>query len=309
MMKKYLNTLEYSSEVIADKEVMQMIEDNAGFVLPDLFVEDAARRQPIGSISTKTANENKFKELRDNKYLIAGNYGNMQLAMDTTMLTSHLLEDALNKDCRYSFHSSAISDGKDIIIIGGSASSGKTSTSLSVCLKEPEKIKIYSGDRTVIEDLRAIAGTKQLCVRLGSMVYEMPELKQFVPNCNDSPWDTTTIVKAEGIKLHTNYGPKNIKYFIYPRKGDHCLEVSPIRDDRAILRLHEDIRAFSDVYPNVMLGQKRILPESTLTHEDKQKRLEYAVSLAKEIPIISVSGKLDDIGKYVASLMMGDKNG
>lgn len=309
MMEKYLNDLKYSTKVFADKDIMQIIEENAGFVLPDLFIENVPRQDRISYITTKASLNNQFKELGDRRYVIAGNYGDRQLAMDTVMLSSHILEDALVKDGSYSFHSSAVSDGKDAVIIGGSAASGKTTTALSACLNEPQKIKLYSGDRTVIKGPKAIAGSKHFGIRLGSVAYEIPKLKEFVPNHNTKcPWDTAVNIRPETIHLQSDYGPRNIKCFVYPRKGNHDLDVSRINDDRALLRLHEDACIFSDVYPTIILGQRRPMPESRITRDDKQKRLDYVISLAKDVPLLTVNGKLEDIGKCVAEIMLEDKH-
>ncbi|MBN2202834.1 MAG: hypothetical protein JW700_01420 [Candidatus Aenigmarchaeota archaeon] len=307
-MQKYLNVLEYSTRVEADKTIMDIIDANSGFVLPDLKVKERPESKVIGSIKVKSADGNSMKSNGYKDFLLNTKYGDRQRAMDATMLSSHLLEESMVKEGRYSFHSSAITDGNDAIVIGGSASSGKTTTMLSSCLKDPEKIKIYSGDRTVIDGQDAIAGTKQLCIRLGSLLYELPELKQLISKDGiKDPWDSSTVVAPEDLGLHADYGPRKIKYFVYPRKGDHELEASIIKDDRAILRLHQDICAFSGTHPNVILGQRMVLPDSELDASDRQKRLDHTVSLADEVPLIAVSGRLEDIGTYVAGLILGER--
>jgi hypothetical protein len=303
---RYLNVLDYSVEISSGKRILDLIENVAGVILPDVKIQDSEKFN-LGSIMVRSSNENRFKKSNKNRFIIEGNYDEKQLAMDSIMLSSRLLESALIEDGFYSFHSSAVSDGECVIILGGSSSSGKTTTALNVCLNLPKILKFYSGDRTVLHESNVMAGTKKIHVRGGSVVYEIPKLQKYIQfEETESPWDTTKLIEPRTIEIEPDIGEREIKCVVYPRRGSHKLKIGRVRDDRAVLRLHDDICHFSDIYPNMILGQREPI-DIEIPRKSRKKRIEYILSLSKEIPILTVSGNLNDITKSVISLMLDEE--
>jgi len=267
-----LSVLGYSIGLESDRRILDLIGNTAGFIL------------------------------------LEGGYGINQLAMDSIMLSSRILEKSLVDDGMYSFHSSAISNGKEVVILGGGSSSGKTTTSVNSCLCFPNDISIYSGDRTILKGCKALAGTKKFHMRVGSIAYEMPELQNYIiPKETETPWDKIELVEPEKIGIHTDSGERDVKCFVYLRRGAHKKKIERIRDDRALLRLHDSVCHFSDSYPNMILGQRQPI-NIHISGQKMKERIDYISSLFKEIPVLTVSGDLQEMTKSVTELLMnGDE--
>ncbi len=307
MPKLQLNSVGTLIEVDSNShEVIDFIKEQSPAFIPDVIFSNIhhVKAEPI--ISVIKSDKNMFKIENGKQYLIEGNYNINKLAQDALVLSSRVFEDSFIEKNMYSFHSSAISNGKKAIIISGFSSAGKTTVAINSCLKNKDEIKFYSGDRTVLHGSNIKSGTKKTHLRLGSVFYEIPELQEYIHlKKTDAPWEEMMLIDSSMIDINPDSGTKEIKYIIYPKKGDHELKVNEIKGDEAILRIHENICYFSDYYPHIILGQKEPL-QSNISYEQRKERVDYVSYLSEKVPILSISGNLNDITDYASKLMLNE---
>ncbi len=307
MLKLQLHSLGNLIEIDSNNNrILDFLKEQSPAFIPDVKFSSARFTRAEANISVIKSDKNNFKMDNSKYYLLEGNYNADQLAQDALVLSSRVLEDKFIGKSMYSFHSSAISNGKEAIVISGLSSAGKTTIALDSCIKNKDNIKFYSGDRTVLQGSNIKGGTKKTHLRLGSVFYEIPELQEYIPcKITDAPWEEMILIDSNMVDISSDEGTKKIKYIIYPKKGDHKLKIKEVKGDESILRIHENICYFSDYYPHIILGQREPL-QTNINYEQRKRRIEYVSHLSEEIPILNVSGRLNSITEYVSKLMLNE---
>ena len=285
-------------DIYSDKKIAEYFDKLAPLFLPDNFFSDKDRQEEIYNIYCFEGPK-KF-EYDQKNFLIQGDYSTRQLALDAIMLTSYLGEILAIKDTSCSFHSSAVSDGENIILIAGPAGSGKTTTLVKAC---EEGLNLYSTGRTIIKDDLAIGGTKYLLMREGTLNYDFKKsCDGIVVNPESGPWDRIVGVSPESVDFPVDEGEKKIKDIVLLRRGNHGLKKYTLKKDTALLRLYENLLHFVDVYPNMILGQKEPMPRF-LQGSYRKEILKYAKYLAEEISLTVLAGNMDEISNEIVKMI------
>jgi ABC-type cobalamin/Fe3+-siderophores transport system ATPase subunit len=272
----------FDSPIISD---VDSYRDFAGHIIPRIRTQ-YNERKPTFSV-TMTPSPNSSMSIENGNMMLEGSYNIGQLTMDGVMLSSMYLEKILNNLGMYSLHSSAVTkDGKGILLIGNSGA-GKTTVAHS--LSKNAGYTMISGDRTVVSDDRIIGGTEVHKFRKGTLAHESGNENQ-----NGSQ-------RSEFVKLHGDaiVDEPTLDQIILVERKEGDPNYRELIDDEKFLRLYENADYFRNVFPNVILGQKKPLPWRATWDEDA-KRIAYVTELVKSVPAYHLSGNLEDITRMIS---------
>lgn len=240
--------------------------------------------------------ENDLKLNSMNGFL-KGNYNQNQLTMDSIMILSRLLEYQLNLADKYSVHSSAIGNSSGGFLFIGPANSGKTT--LAYKIKTLTNSSIISGDRTVLFDNKIIGGTEKLMFRKGSIIYDFPELNFRNIKPTGTEWSELSTYNVDTF----DFDAFNLKKIFLVKRTDSSYEEMELVGDSKFLRFYEQASYFQESFPNIILGQKKPMI-SFNNYSLQERRIVFSLSLLDKIPLISVSGSLDELAENIITKHM-----
>ncbi|MDY6777896.1 MAG: hypothetical protein SVU32_04465 [Candidatus Nanohaloarchaea archaeon] len=215
--------------------------------------------------------------------------------MDAVMMGARAFEKQYNEDETYSLHSSSVTDGEHSVLITGEANTGKTTTALKLC--RDYDLSIISGDRTLIQDRKAVEGTKKLRLRTGSLLEEF-DLGELVDERPDDIWQETGIYTGEDLDVEEADGeyPVQAVYFVKKVPGDMNIDTFDLPE--SLIEYSRQASMFSRSHPELLYGPGQPVPVLE-DEEDGQMRIEEAEHLLEDVDCYTLSGELEDISEEI----------
>lgn len=224
-------------------------------------------------------------------------------------LSKYLIEKQLGEMGMATCHSACVSKKGQAILLLGDAGAGKTSIALNLCLKNG--YSLISNDKTVIGikggSLYAFDGTKYLNLRYKSIKENLPQFIDLFGSTDIESWSEKIKVQAREIGIEECYQPTEITgiIFLHVDNRESRLTVSPgdSRRNNFILynNLTENIRASSSTFVD-----KKGHPVGYIPSYDSEsiyrKRIEIIKKINQTLEYKYVSGKLQDVLKYINSI-------
>lgn len=264
--------------------------------IPDMKMERDEEGSLDYLIKVKYNNERAFIHGREESIVNIDN-----LVKDDFMaLVSRTLESLLFMKGYFSIHSAALQDKEGTVIFSGRPRVGKTTSVFGVLEKNPN-LSYFSGDRTVIDEMDAIAGTKSVSFRVGSLLYELKKLnylRGFSDEEKKHPWNYSVPVVPEDIGLKRSEERKPVKCIIFPNKIDVPLSVKQLSPESVFTRVTNQSFFFLEEFPRMLMALRQIIP-TICSYEEMNNILPKIEKLVNSVPIFEISGKLEDIANWV----------
>lgn len=237
------------------------------------------------------------------------------IVTDTLIIASRLMEKALNELGIFSIAASSVSYDKGAVLLLGPYGSGKTTTAVYLCLKDP-MIGYVSGNRIFIDQRSGtvVYGMDSVSMKAGSVIHEFPALGVNLPrgldldprNIDPSRLVQTSKITSSSSKLGLTRAdfPLKLKAIALMRKLDSdfvMFEPEKIGDSE-ILFMYSAICEYSESR-YVIIGQRLLFPD-IFTQELKMARLDYAEQLIRGTPVVYVEGRLDDMAQGIRKLLI-----
>lgn len=219
---------------------------------------------------------------------------------DFMAVVSRTLESLLFMKGFFSIHSAALQDNEGTILFSGRPRVGKTTSVFGILEMNPH-LSYFSGDRTVIRDGEAIAGTKRVSFRVGSFIYELKDLnypREFTEEERKHPWNYNVPVIPESLGLKRSEEKKRVKCIIFPNKIEVPLSVKELSPEATFTRVTNQSFFFLEEFPRMLIELRQIIPTICL-YEDMNRILPKIETLVNTVPTYEVSGNLKDISEWV----------
>ncbi len=249
--------------------------------------------------------ENKL-DIGKNTVNISENASFEQIAFDAINILSKFFEKDINKKGIFSIHGASITNNNKGILLLGDNGSGKTTSAIMVCLKNPE-IKLISGNRIFLNSDNIIGGVNIINLRYGSIKSEFSSFDQ-VTIINSQikkvyNWEKRLFVNPEDLKITVNKKyPVKLTAIIFIKKLPKPLTILKVEDKYTYLHeLYESISRWGDRNPYTF-GSMIHLPE-IFSYRLKSIRLHSINDILKSTPILSLEGNLENISDYLKTLI------
>ena len=236
--------------------------------------------------------------------ILSNESSDKQLSKDTILLVSKFLEQKLNETDTFSLHASAVLSGNRGIAIVGPNGSGKTTSAIYSCFVD-KNIEFVSGNRLFINKVNIVSSTHGIRLRAGSLESEFKLGSYILPDTSAFQDRKVSLVAENlGIKVNVDY-PIKLTKIVLVKKLEKGLSVKRLdmsdetQSNEAFLIIYNSASEFSDNFPNVVLGSKIPYP-NMFTNEHRQKRIDFVSNLLRNVELVKVEGRLEEIGWYIS---------
>jgi len=229
--------------------------------------------------------------------------------------TSYWLMEAQRQEkSLFTLHSSALTiDGRGVLLLGHSGA-GKTSVMLDLCRKYNGQV--VSNDLTIVShnsasgDINLINGTKDLRLRLSTVLRNFPDLADLFHGTNGSAWEDKISVNPEQLGLVSALEPNKLDAIFEIHLDSKEQDPLLVEKDDGIpflYRLYEDMsRIVRGSAISVFSKEAKFLGYMpSLDTEDKHnRRVDCINQMVKKSGIMSVSGgNLGKVSKTIHDIL------
>jgi len=247
------------------------------------------------------------------KAQFTSNTEDSSMVADALLIASRLVEKALNQNNIFSMHASSISyEGKAVLLVGAYGS-GKTTTAINLCMND-KTIGYVTGNRPFLQNSsnKVLYGMGHISVSTSSLVEELHIKRDTLEKIGFNQKSSTPYQAIQASRTHFDASvlditradfPLDLKAVILIRKShrDFVSFMPDVAGEQEVRVLHSALREYSEKN-YVLMGPKIILPD-IFTEAEKHARLEYAIHVAKSVPILYAEGTLDALSTFVRKLL------
>jgi len=271
--------------------------------LPELDITSAEGIKPDISVTFVTGKATSVQASgRDIKVVITESASPEQIAYDSSILISHLLEKKLNQKGIFSMNCSSVAYGGNSVALLGDSGSGKTTSALYIGLSNKD-IKIISGKRVYLNTkFEIMDSVPTLPISTESVSSEFTGFGLNTSKLlNMLRLGTKIAPEPEnfGLLRNTEY-PSKLKALVFVNKYEGTLQHSEVKTygDKEYAKTYA---AFGDG-GGVLVSNKLPIP-FVFSIEDRTRRAEFVRQLLESTKVVHLRGRLNEISEYVSQYL------